>query len=92
MGRMAELAAAIEQAERISDMSMKTQLTPDEKLRVAYAHIINGVDQHVLSALFGINPGRVNEAIMAVRRAIYDAPVPRKRGRPVGSKNKGVKK
>ena len=63
---------------------MKTELTPEEKLRAAHAHIINGVDQHVIASLFAVNPGRVNEAIMAVRRAIDMS----KAGRPVGSKNK----
>jgi hypothetical protein len=49
---------------------MKTDLTSEEKLRAAYAHMIGGVDQHVIAALFGVNPGRINEAIMAVREAI----------------------
>ena len=50
-------------------MEQKTQLTPDEKLRAAYAHIINGIDQHHISALFGVNSGRVSEACQAVRHA-----------------------
>jgi transposase len=62
---------------------MKTHLTPDEKLRAAYAHLINGVDQHVIASLFGVNAGRVNEAIMVIRAAIADIqPVKRTRGRP----------
>jgi hypothetical protein len=62
---------------------MKTHLTPDEKLRAAYAHLINGVDQHVIASLFGVNAGRVNEAIMVIRAAIADiGPVKRTRGRP----------
>jgi hypothetical protein len=68
MGRMAELDADIRKLEATGP---KTFLTPDEKLRAAYAHIINGVDQHHIAALFGINPGRVNEAIQDVRKAIY---------------------
>jgi len=48
----------------------KTELTPDEKLRAAYANIINGVEQHHIAALFGVNSGRVNEAVQAVRAAI----------------------
>ena len=66
---------------------MKTELTPEEKLRAAYAHIVGGVDQHVIAALFAVNPGRVNEAIMAVKRAI-EMPRSSKMGRPRGSKNK----
>lgn len=62
---------------------MKTHLTPDEKLRAAHAHLINGVDQHVIALLFGVNAGRVNEAIMVIRAAIADIqPVKRTRGRP----------
>jgi len=62
---------------------MKTQLTPEEKLRAAHAHIINGVDQHVIASLFGVNMGRVNEAIMAIRDAISESPVSKRgRGRP----------
>lgn len=50
----------------------KTALTPQEKLRVAVAHLCEGVDQHVLAALMGVNQGRINEAVTAVRRAIED--------------------
>ncbi len=48
----------------------KTALTPQEKLRVSVAVIIEGVPQHVIAALFGVNPGRVAEAVVAIRRAI----------------------
>jgi len=47
-----------------------TAFTPEEKLRVAFAHICLGVDQHTLSAMYGINPGRVAEAVNAVRSAL----------------------
>ena len=47
----------------------KTSLTPDERLRAAHAHMINGIDQHHIAALFGVNAGRVAEAVVAVRRA-----------------------
>jgi hypothetical protein len=70
MGRMSELDAEVRVAERIK-AEPKTSLTPDEKLRAAYAHLINGVDQHHIASLFGVNSGRVNEAIMDVRKAIY---------------------
>jgi hypothetical protein len=48
----------------------KVALTPAEKLRVAVAVLIEGFDQHRVAALMGVNPGRVNEAVMAVRQAI----------------------
>jgi transposase-like protein len=47
----------------------KTSLTPDEKLRAAHAHLCDGVAQHTIAALFGVNPGRVNEAITEISRA-----------------------
>lgn len=48
----------------------KASLTPAEKLRVAVAVLIDGVDQHKVAALMGVNQGRVNEAVVAVRKAI----------------------
>ena len=48
----------------------KTALTPGEKLRVAVAVLLDGMDQHKVAALMGVNPGRVNEAVKAVRKAI----------------------
>ena len=73
-------------------MQAKANLEPLEKLKAAYLHDVLGVDQHIISAFFGINSGRVNEAIRDVRQAIeltHGAPTtPRKRGRPLGSKNK----
>lgn len=51
-------------------MKKKTALTPEEKLRAAYAHLINGVDQHVIASLFAVNSGRVAEAIADVRKAV----------------------
>ena len=48
----------------------KTALTPGEKLRVAHTHLIDGVPQEVIARLMGINSGRVNEAIMAIRGAL----------------------
>ena len=48
----------------------KTMLTPGERLRVAVAVLLDGMDQHKVAAMMGVNPGRVNEAVMAVRRAI----------------------
>jgi DNA-binding transcriptional regulator YdaS (Cro superfamily) len=48
----------------------RTALLPGEKLRVAVAVLLDGFDQHKVAALMGVNPGRVNEAVQAVRRAI----------------------
>lgn len=48
----------------------KASLTPAEKLRVAVAVLVDGFDQHRVAALMGVNPGRVNEAVVAVRDAI----------------------
>jgi transposase-like protein len=50
-------------------MDKKTNLTPEEKLRVAHAYLINGVEQHHIASLFGVNQGRIAEAINAVRIA-----------------------
>jgi len=47
-----------------------TSLAPVEKVRVAFAHICLGVDQHTLASMYGINPGRVSEAVKAVREAV----------------------
>jgi hypothetical protein len=52
----------------------KTSLTPAEKLRVAVAVLLDGVDQHRVAALLGVNQGRVNEAVAAVRQAIDPDP------------------
>lgn len=48
----------------------KAALTPAEKLRVAVAVLVDGFDQHRVAALMGVNPGRINEAVVAVRQAI----------------------
>jgi len=47
----------------------KRELTFDEKLRAAYACLINGVHQHHIAALYGVNQGRISEAVMAVEKA-----------------------
>jgi hypothetical protein len=45
-------------------------LTPEQILRVANAHILDGIDQHKLASLFGVNQGRIAEAVGAVRYAM----------------------
>jgi len=49
---------------------VKTKLTPEEKLKVAYAYLVLGYDQHGLVALYGVNQGRINDAISVVRDAL----------------------
>ena len=47
----------------------KTALTPTEKLTASWAHIVQGVDQHTLAAIYGVNAGRIAEAVSAARIA-----------------------
>lgn len=47
----------------------KVSLTPEEVLRVAFAHLIGGIDQHLLAAMFAINHGRISEAVVVMREA-----------------------
>jgi hypothetical protein len=51
-------------------MTTKSDLTHDEKLRAAYAYLINGVAQHHIAALYGVNQGRVSEAVALVAKAL----------------------
>jgi hypothetical protein len=48
----------------------KTVLTPQEKLRAACAYLLDGIDQHKIAFIYGVNQGRVAEAIMEVRKAL----------------------
>jgi hypothetical protein len=48
----------------------KTALTPAEKLRVAHAHLVDGIPQEIIARLMGVNSGRVNEAIQAIRTVL----------------------
>ena len=50
-------------------MTSKSDLTHDEKLRAAYAYLINGVAQHHIAALYGVNQGRISEAVALVAKA-----------------------
>lgn len=47
----------------------RTALTPAEKLRVCVAVLLEGVDQHRVAALMGVNLERVNEAVQIGRKA-----------------------
>lgn len=42
----------------------------DQKISVAWAYFVQGVDQSTLAALYGVNQGRVAEACKAVRLAL----------------------
>lgn len=47
----------------------KTQLTPDENVKVFIANRIHGTHIDVLAMLFDVNSGRVSEAITAIEYA-----------------------
>ena len=47
----------------------KKRLTAQEALKVAYSHLVDRVDQHKLAAIYGVNQGRINEAVKAVKLA-----------------------
>lgn len=44
-------------------------LSPEERVSVAYQHIVKRVPQDQLARLFGVNQGRVNEACKAIELA-----------------------
>jgi hypothetical protein len=48
----------------------KPYLTPEERLRVAYAHLVIGIDQQDLSAIFTTNVARIHEACKAIKLAM----------------------
>lgn len=45
-------------------------LSNEQILRAAVGHILDGIDQHKLAAVMGVNQGRINEAVKAVEWAI----------------------
>lgn len=45
-------------------------LTPEDKLKAAYYHLIGGLDQHLIAGMFFVNAGRVAEAVKDVRAAV----------------------
>jgi hypothetical protein len=53
-------------------MSHKQELTPRERIKSAYLHIICGVEQQHLCIAFEVNIGRVSEAITAIEMAAED--------------------
>jgi hypothetical protein len=48
----------------------KTSLTNEEKIKVAFFHLVKGYPQHDLAALFEVNAGRVAEAVTTIRTAL----------------------
>jgi hypothetical protein len=53
---------------------MPMSRTPDDQmnLRFAWAVLMLGYNQHDVAAIFGVNGGRVAEAVQAVRLAVSD--------------------
>lgn len=51
---------------------MKTQLTPNERIKAAYLHYVKGTEQHTIAIAFEVNVGRVNEACLAIKFAADD--------------------
>ena len=51
---------------------IRPNLTPNERLRCAYAHFILGIDQHHIAAVMATNQARVNEACRAIALAAAD--------------------
>jgi hypothetical protein len=47
-------------------MALKTDLTPAERIKAAYMHMILGVDQQAIAVAFEVNHGRVSEACTAL--------------------------
>jgi hypothetical protein len=45
------------------------RLAPEQKLRVCVAVLCDGVEQHIVANLLGVNLGRVNEAVQIGRTA-----------------------
>lgn len=49
--------------------SDKGDLTPKQRLKAAYFYLCRGIAQQELAALFGVNGGRIAEAVTAARKA-----------------------
>ncbi|WP_063685603.1 hypothetical protein [Bradyrhizobium stylosanthis] len=52
----------------------KTSLTFEEKIKAAYLYFYKGIDQHTIAeiAFDGVNQGRINEACVAVEKALKE--------------------
>lgn len=51
------------------DHKTKTALTGEEKITVAFMYLVRGIPQHDLATMYGVNPGRIAEAIIPIREA-----------------------
>lgn len=49
--------------------ALKTDLTPEEKLKAAYFHLARGVDQQILAEIFNVNRRRLSAAISEIKAA-----------------------
>ena len=54
---------------RTRRLTLREGLTPEEKLRVSVAVLLDGLDQMSVASLMGVNVGRVNEAVQTAREA-----------------------
>lgn len=54
----------------VIEVETKTQLTDREKVMAYVANRLHRVDQHVIAAMYGVNSGRVAEAILAIEHTI----------------------
>lgn len=50
----------------------RKNLTPEERLRCAYAHYVLGIEQQHIAMLMAVNSGRVNEACKGIQQAMLD--------------------
>jgi hypothetical protein len=48
------------------------KITSIDVMRIAYAHIMLGVDQHILAAMWSENQGRVNEICKVFEYAMHN--------------------
>jgi len=65
---------------------MKTVLTPRDRVKAAYLHLVLGVEVQTIAVALEVNMGRVSEAITALELAASDPKEARRRmsGPPMG--------
>lgn len=51
---------------------MKTDLTPEERIAAAYLSVVRNVPHQDLAVAFGVNMGRISEAVVAIRLTADD--------------------
>ena len=67
---------------------MPSDLSPEQRIRVAYMHFSRAMSQEDLAACFNVNQGRINEACLAILKAAHDPKGVRKYKTPVKKKRK----